>query len=405
MPDPHKNSPVVLIMLPHFKGIGGHLYTYFRAVGRATEILGWEHHVYLPLKHNISRIPEDIPENWHFALDQGVTIKNDLANKVIRRLQSFSTALFKLSSTVRQVLSHHLSESERPLIVITDDYWVSRIAGVLVASLQSSDRIHVWCIERLGIMPWKYWLTAKWWQQPFRIYTEILMGKMYQRLRNASRFQFLTDSELVAQTWPSSEPMTVLPIPHLETCIDNPKLDLKKNGQILCWLGKADSYKYEFLRYLDLHDVLGKNKLSFAIQDSQQSSTRFLSLDVSILPNGLSRQEYMSWLDASDILLYPHPAMLYLNSTSGVFVEMVAMKKRCLASAGTWMAHELAQYGLEDLIVTNWKMPDITQILLHAATDPILAEKLETMSKQYQLIHGEKAYAQKILELWTRTSA
>jgi glycosyltransferase involved in cell wall biosynthesis len=66
---------------------------------------------------------------------------------------------------------------------------------------------------------------------------------------------------------------------------------------------------------------------------------------VRIVEQPLSEREYYELLDQADIVALPFRRRIYAASTSGGFVEALAMGKPVVVTAGTWMSAQLERAG------------------------------------------------------------
>ena len=72
---------------------------------------------------------------------------------------------------------------------------------------------------------------------------------------------------------------------------------------------------------------------------------RLGSPQVRIVDQPLSEREYYDLLGSADLVALPFRRSVYAASTSGGFVEALAMGKPVVVTAGTWMSAELEQAG------------------------------------------------------------
>jgi len=113
---------------------------------------------------------------------------------------------------------------------------------------------------------------------------------------------------------------------------------------------------------------------------------------VRLIPNVLSNAGYWGWMLAADLILLPYD-LSYAERTSGIFVEAICAGKPAVASAGTWMAHELLEHHLPELIVSDWLVPNIWEGLASLLRCADVRARLDTMVAGYRRYHSLAGYA------------
>lgn len=193
------------------------------------------------------------------------------------------------------------------------------------------------------------------------------------------RFKGLTDSELVAISWP--EKLQVVPIPHTEHFLSRPP-PLKK---IFWWPGIPRPAKgFEEMVYLaSLPDA--KEIEIVAARDSK--------LPVTLVDDILSRDEYCTLMGKSSVVLLPYDPETYRYGTSGILVEAVIAGKMPLVKEGSWLAAELRRYDLEELIV-DWTNPHFFSHALQLLSST--KEKLARMQQAYAAYHSTQTFANEL---------
>ena len=116
------------------------------------------------------------------------------------------------------------------------------------------------------------------------------------------------------------------------------------------------------------------------------------------IENSLSREEYLTWLLGSDIILLPYDPIIYRMATSGIFVEAVCAGKIPLVKKGSWLAHELIKFDLTELIV-DWENPLFFSHLTFLIKSVKIREKLEIMQLTYQQFHSVESFSMKMHEI------
>jgi hypothetical protein len=119
-------------------------------------------------------------------------------------------------------------------------------------------------------------------------------------------------------------------------------------------------------------------------------------ISLQTLPEHLSRADYLHWLNRSDILILPYEAEAYRERTSGIFTEGIIAGKLPLVTPHTWMARELADYGLTDLVI-DWGQPTrVIEKILEITANPALKSKIKVMQSVYQQQHNIASFAERL---------
>lgn len=207
------------------------------------------------------------------------------------------------------------------------------------------------------------------------------------RVKFGPRFALLTDSELIARDYQkrASASLTILPIPHTEKIVrrHNPR------DKLICWWPgtpkKAKGYD-EILRIASLPGRDSAKMELVAAETSQLPNTK-------LIPDPLTRNEYLFWLSECDFVLLPYDPIIYRSGTSGIFVEAIIAGKIPLVKEGSWLAYELQKFGLSELIV-DWGDSDFFLRLPLFLKNPQVQEKRKKMEETYTRFHTQEAFTQ-----------
>ncbi len=215
----------------------------------------------------------------------------------------------------------------------------------------------------------------------------ILMAKLC-KMRLGSRFVLLTDSELIAQECKKhfKEPLIVVPIPHGEAKIQWED----KNNKIICWwpgIPRAAKGLNELVRIAQLPRDVKRVELVAARQSQLPNTT--------LIPDVLSREEYLFWLHASDCILLPYDPIVYRSGTSGIFVEAILAGKIPLVKEGSWLAHELFRHGLDELII-DWNDREFFSKIEALSCTASVQEKLQKMGDVYSKFHSHDPFSEQL---------
>lgn len=212
----------------------------------------------------------------------------------------------------------------------------------------------------------------------------ILMAKLC-RMKLGSRFVLLTDSELIAEDYKKHlgyEPL-VMPIPHAD---QKDQLATKKEKIICWWPGEPRNAK-------GLNDILRIALLPDRNQAELVAAKKSNLPNTTLVPDILSREEYLSWLHKSDFILLPYDPIVYRSGTSGIFVEAIIAGKIPLVKKGSWLSFELAKHGLTELIL-NWENPNIFSEMKALSENPQTLEKLRKMRASYSKFHSQEMFTE-----------
>lgn len=240
-------------------------------------------------------------------------------------------------------------------------------------------------------------------------YQSSTLGKDVQRyqkhhekiLKSKAQLRLFTDSDLLKKDLEPyfNYPIDVLPIHYIESDLYSPKglesvvtawwPGLVREGKGLKIINEylaSESTKNQYIK-LVLSEECSANKKDSGPQ------THFVA-------KHLSREDYLKWLQNSDVILLPYNDPHYQKATSSIFIEAVMAGKMPLVYPNTWMAYELTKHHLKELI-SSWDSNLLSQEILDKVNDSKIREKLEKMRKAYVGFHHLNAYALKLKEALT----
>jgi glycosyltransferase involved in cell wall biosynthesis len=179
------------------------------------------------------------------------------------------------------------------------------------------------------------------------------------------RFALLTDSELLTRDYARvfGGRVVTVPVPVGKAILDLPVGAAAPVSAPLVfgYLGDARHAKgFDLLP--DLIRALGETpQVAFLVQAVAPASASGAEPDPAVLALGelsgeapqrvglvsrrLGEEEYASLLSGMDVVLIPYRREGYVEPTSGIFVEALALAKPVVVPRGTWMAHGLADTG------------------------------------------------------------
>jgi len=205
----------------------------------------------------------------------------------------------------------------------------------------------------------------------------------------------LTDNELLADyysPWFGQRP-TVLPI---LTAKHSPFKVSKKKKLVCSWLGnpRPDKGAHEIAHLVEIEDP-ASSKIELSVSGATFFPPIKNQVDLQLRRVALAEDEYFEALSRSDVILLPYCPRLYKQRTSGVFVEAILMGKVPVVKAGSWLAHELSRFDLDELIL-DWNAPDFFSNLFVIVSDSKIITKLKKMQEAYLAFHGEDNFAKSL---------
>lgn len=363
----------VISLIPFLTGIGkGHDFVYNKSVGRAAAINGWDYAAGIPVSITADRVPkewEKILPSHHLLYKKGL----------IPRL----TRLVLNSIAIRRFV-HKKFSSDRNVIFIESFDPSFLFALVVALSLLHRKKLEVWLLYRSE----KSCKGVK--------------GKFYKHLTGSIRFlvgsenlKILADSNLLV-VWFSSffrQKVYLVPIPH--TDLSSHLSGSTKRDQIVCWVpGRQNekTYNRNIICHLSKLRHFGQVPLLLVVGEQSKLQSIKGGIDVRLVPNVLSPNEYQYWIQECDIVLLPYDPVLYTRSTSGVFVECVCAGRIPIVTRETWMASELSRFDLTELSV-DWFAPDLLAKIEAIAGSLEILKKLSYLRRTYLAFHNEENFA------------
>jgi glycosyltransferase involved in cell wall biosynthesis len=236
--------------------------------------------------------------------------------------------------------------------------------------------------------PWTAWL------HPYLRIRPRALAELRARMRG--RFALLTDSDLLARDYAHVHRHRILtvPIPIGESILQRngasfDALAAPRHGfassvrHVAGYLGDARPAKgFDLLPAL-IRSALSKgpsdvgyliqcpppSSAPIDVEDPAVASLRSLAGQepgrVRIVAERLSEGAYAELLADMDIVLIPYRRAGYVEPTSGIFAEAVALSKPVIVPSGTWMSHSLSRAGA-GIEFESGKPADLERALLEA---------------------------------------
>lgn len=219
--------------------------------------------------------------------------------------------------------------------------------------------------------------SCSWMKSKFHPYWRIrphYLNALHKRMQG--KFTLVTDSEPLTEDYATvfRHRIVTLPIPINEHILGEAtfapdgvcaRYDLKSGGRIrLGYVGDARSAKgFPLLPGL-VQRILAETSLNVdfvfqcpgaasGIENSQlpEGVAELMELAgrasnrITLIQEKLSETDYAELLRSLDIVLVPYRLSGYVEPTSGIFAEALALAKPVVVPAGTWMARELRKSG------------------------------------------------------------
>lgn len=225
-----------------------------------------------------------------------------------------------------------------------------------------------------------------------RLFSKLLKWKFKER------FVPVTDSAPLAdyyEGWFGKKP-TVLPILYSQY----QPLKVQKKEKLICtWLGSPRSEKgaSEIAQLVQLQDPAA-DQIELDVSGATYFPPVKNHIHIHLRKAFLTEEEYYAALYRSDIILLPYDPDKYKRRTSGVFVEAIIAGKIPLVKEGSWLAYELKQYDLHELII-DWENPRLFSHIFTLIEDQNMLKKLAKMQQAYVAFHGEANFARSLHSL------
>lgn len=375
---PDNVTPLLASIVPNLHGGRGHVYGYHCAVGEAAKHLGWQHIVLVTPDPAFA----SLPASWYVCLDQGNT---DLKINPLHKLKG----TYRWFVTLRQALQR-VDENQQPTILLFEGFGSLQLGG-LAANLL----LH----RPANMRVWLLYYTDVHRSRIADIYR--FLNKLIKRILPEGYFQLLTDSELLAKSFADYFGEPINQVPMLPGNLPAMRDPLPATTDILCWWPGEPRWEKGLAAMQRLSALKSQKLILLTAEDSNLRATPG-GPRIQRLPRHLPESDYLSWLAASDLILLPYDANTYQERTSGIFLETILAGKTPVVSQGTWMAWQLAQHQLLELVV-DWYRADLVEHLVFCARSSDLAEKLKNMQRHFQRIHTVDRYAAALERLFSKS--
>jgi hypothetical protein len=385
-------SPLVISLMFCLDTEQGHIYTYNLSLGHAVRTLGWDHIAAVRAAAHV----KVIPPGWHMCLGYPDTPR---ASGLLQK----GRKLGQLVRTLNMFLRQQERDEHRPMILFLEWFDPVHLIAFCLAllGLPMRTQFSTWILYRLAMYGPRDLLF-------FRLVHGIIRARL-----GKDRLTLLSDSEIVAKALFKSMglPVYTVPIPHgalsPDEPIESPRLDpcnTGGEGQLTCWWpGQPAPLKgLAVIEHLTHLSGAPAKRLRIVAAEGSGLTAQPDGCDVTLIPDVLTRPQYVGWLKASDIILLPYDPTAYAERTSGIFCEAVSAGKLAAVTDGTWMSDELRRHDLSELIV-NWYDTAIVDRLVYLYNDPEVRRKLDQMRVAYNGYHTIQGLAHELERIYDET--
>jgi glycosyltransferase involved in cell wall biosynthesis len=236
-----------------------------------------------------------------------------------------------------------------------------------------------------------------------------------QRLTRAREIRLVTDSEILAREYAELTPLPIseVPIPHTPV-LGMDGVEARQWDGILRVVAPGRSMVTKGLDVLTeaIEELAATGELRafhFTLQDYAAAFRepevtslvarlrRLGSPHVRIVDRPLSETDYYELLRSADVIALPFRRSVYAASTSGGFVEALAMGKPVVVTAGTWMSAQLERSGA-GVICADRSGPDLARALRGArAQQAELAARAAAQRPAWLAYHNPRSFVATLL--------
>lgn len=192
-----------------------------------------------------------------------------------------------------------------------------------------------------------------------------VLAKLIERHPNTHLF---SDTQALSTIYSSLSgiPIVTLPVPQIELNAEYKRdRPAGKGGLSILYIGNVSPYRGNHFISKIIENVLSKfSDVEFTIQvkaDAESDAARTMlaipevyAMRVNYLFGTLSPDDYVSTMQAADIVLLPYMPAYYSFGSSGVFTEAAALGKVLVVTAGTTMETTASNFDLGAVIASEY---------------------------------------------------
>ena len=252
------------------------------------------------------------------------------------------------------------------------------------------------------------------------------LNSIYAKLKD--KFTLVTDSQLLTNDYRSiyKHHIVTLPIPINKYFLSSEesyassliafknRYDLNRKELYIGYMGDARGSKGFHLLPELVSGVISKtDRVHFLVQCSVnktgnsdlpvglteiQQIAEVENKRVTLVSERLSEEDYANMFRCLDIVLVPYFTPLYAEATSGIFAEAIALGKPAVVTETTWMAHELRKFG-GGLEIKRNNAEDLTKKVFELIDNyEKYAEKTQAYRSQWCSFHNSHKLAEMLIE-------
>jgi hypothetical protein len=214
---------------------------------------------------------------------------------------------------------------------------------------------------------------------------ELAWQKRLLKWFRKDNWMVLSDSDLMGDLIRKHFRCPVYYLPHYIFTPPQPQLSPDK---VECsWLGgpRLEKGRREIENLMKIQDP---KAAGFRLSVSEQMTYRQGNLlEVREFRASLPREVYNAEFARAEVMLLPYKKEAYRYRTSGIFIEAILGGKVPLVKEGTWLAKQLKEYHLSELIV-DWENPYFFTHLSRLVKREDIRERLMEMRRSYQELHS-----------------
>lgn len=368
-------SPIFISLIPNLMEGEGHIIPYHKAVSQAVKQLGWQHKVIVPIDHKV----DTLPTGW----DEGLS-NNDLEKEgnLITKFFRINESI-ELAKTIANYLNLDIINHSNHSIIFLERFIHLQLLALYLALLWvPTDNLSVWLLYRLDT----HKDNTRW------IYK--LLNFLIKKRIKSGRFKLLTDSDRLSESLSNyfETPVTVMPIPH--TDISHCSIKSQDISKIICWWpgSPREEKGWNIIKKVAHYSGDNTKNIRLICAETSQVISVNNGVDLKLVQNYLSREEYYHWLGISQIILLPYNYPAYEGRTSGIFTESIMAGKTPLVTEKTWMASELLKHNLPELVIDWEDTKQVFDIIEKVIKSDTIQDKIRKMQRRYQQFHNVDNY-------------
>ncbi|EAZ88743.1 glycosyltransferase [Crocosphaera chwakensis] len=371
-----KISPIFVSLIPNLMEGEGHILPYHQAVNKAVNKLGWKHKITVPIDNKVDNLPSEWDECLsHHDLEE----KGNIIEKFLR-----IQGTWKLARSISNYLQNKvINQSELSVVFLERFIHLQLFALYLALLWVPTNKLSVWLLYRRDTHKDKTRLIYK------------FLNSLIKKQLQPGKFKLLTDSDLLSKSLSAyfEESVIVMPIPH--TDINHCNINALDSPHILCWWPGSPREEKGLKIIKSLVNYSGENTKNINLVCAEKTKLQSVDngIDLKLIDNHLSREQYYHWFGLSQIILLPYSFPAYEGRTSGIFTECIMAGKTPLVTKDTWMAYELNKHNLPELII-DWQDPSqVFETIIKVLKSDMIQDKIKKMQHNYEQFHSVDNYA------------